>query len=52
MPKQTSKEYDKFTNLVDGLLAVPRAVLQERIGKHREQAAKNPNKRGPRPKTA
>jgi hypothetical protein len=47
-----SKEYQNFTQAVDRLLAVPRAVLQKRIDAHREQAAKNPNKRGPKPKTA
>lgn len=52
MPKRTSREYDRFTATVDRLLAVPRAELQKRIDQHREQAAKNPNKRGPKPKTA
>jgi hypothetical protein len=52
MPKRTSKEYDRFTNAVDRLLAAPRAEVQRRIEQHREQAAKNPRKRGPKPKTA
>jgi len=47
-----SKEYQNFTKTMDRLLAVPRAELQKRIDAHREQAAKNPNKRGPKPKTA
>lgn len=47
MPKPP-KEYDRFTKLVDGLLAVPRAELQKRLDEHREQAAQNPNKRGPK----
>jgi hypothetical protein len=33
------------------LLAVPRDVVQRRIEQHREQAAQNPRKRGPKPKT-
>lgn len=52
MPKQTSKEYNRFTDLTDRLLAVPHAVLQKRVEQHREEAAKNPRKRGPKPKTA
>lgn len=53
MPKgRQSKEYQQFAQLTDRLLAVPRAELQKRIDAHREQAAKNPNKRGPKPKTA
>lgn len=52
MPKRTSKEYDRFTDLTDRLLSVPRAEVQKRLDQYREQAAKNPNKRGPKPKTA
>jgi hypothetical protein len=52
MPKRTSKEYQNFTKTVDRLLAVPRATLDERLKRYREHAAKNPNKRGPKPKTA
>jgi hypothetical protein len=47
-----SKEYQAFTTLTDRLLAVPHDVIQQRIAQHREEAAKNPNKRGPKPKTA
>lgn len=53
MPKsRPSKEYQQFTKTVDRLLAVPRATLDERLKQYRETAAKNPNKRGPKPKTA
>jgi hypothetical protein len=52
MPKRTSKEYARFTALTDRLLSVPRAEVQKRIEQHREQAAKNPYKRGPKPKKA
>lgn len=45
-----TKEYRAFTHLVDRLLAVPRATIVERIVAHREQSAKNPRKRGPKPK--
>ena len=52
MPKRTPKEYDLFTSLVDRLLTVPRAEIEKRIKEHREQTAKNPHRRGPKPKTA
>jgi hypothetical protein len=53
MPKgRPTKEYQNFTKTMDRLLAVPRATLEERLKKYREEAAKNPNKRGPKPKTA
>ena len=45
-----TKEYQAFTSLVDRLLAVPRSAIVERIEEHREQSAKNPRKRGPKPK--
>ena len=50
MPKRTSKEYDRFTALTDRLLAVPHGEIQKRIARHREEAAKNPRRRGPKPK--
>jgi hypothetical protein len=49
MPKR-AREYEAFAALTDKLLAVPRAEIQKRIEQHREQAAKNPRKRGPKPK--
>jgi hypothetical protein len=52
MPKRTSKEYERFAALTNRLLAVPRSEVQKRIDEHREAAAKNPRKRGPKPKTA
>jgi hypothetical protein len=45
-----SKEYQAFRDLTDRLLAVPRATLEKRLAEHREQADKNPRKRGPKPK--
>jgi hypothetical protein len=38
--------------LTDKILSVPRAVVEQKIKEHREQAAQNPLKRGPKPKTA
>ena len=45
-----SKEYQAFTHAVDRLLTVPYAEVKRRVERHREEAAKNPRKRGPKPK--
>ena len=45
-----SAEYERFTALVDRVLAVPHSVIKERIEEHRRQAALNPNRPGPKPK--
>jgi len=51
MPKsKTPKEFQRFTNVVERLLLVPRGEIQKRIERYREQAANNPRKRGPKPK--
>jgi hypothetical protein len=49
-PMPTSKEFRNFAALTDRLLTVPRHVIKERIDRHREMAASNPRKRGPKPK--
>ena len=46
------KEYAEFVKLTDKLLSVPRPELQKRLDAYKEKAALNPNKRGPKPKTA
>jgi hypothetical protein len=45
-----SSEYEAFTKLVDRVLSVPHSVVRERIDKHREVSAQNPNRRGRKPK--
>jgi hypothetical protein len=45
-----SAEYDRFTALVDRVLAVPHSVIKERVEEHRRRAALNPNRPGPKPK--
>jgi hypothetical protein len=45
-----SSEYDAFMNLVDRVLSVPHSEIQRRVEEHRKQAAKNPRRRGPKPK--
>jgi hypothetical protein len=44
------KEFAVFERLTDRLLSVPREVVERRIAAHKEQAALNPKKRGPKPK--
>lgn len=44
------KQFQAFTSLVDRLLTVPKAELDRREAEYKKQAAKNPNKRGPKPK--
>jgi hypothetical protein len=47
---KNSVEYERFTALVDRVLAVPHSVIKERVEEHRKEAAKNPNRPGPKPK--
>jgi hypothetical protein len=45
-----SQEYQAFTSLVDRLLTVPKDELDRRMVAYKEQADKNPYKRGPKKK--
>ena len=45
-----SAEFEKFTALVDRVIAVPHSVIQKRVAEARELADKNPRKRGPKKK--
>ena len=45
-----SAEYERFTGLVDRVLAVPHSIIKERVEEHRKQADKNPSKPGPKRK--
>jgi hypothetical protein len=42
--------YERFRAAMQGILKVPHSVIQERIAQHRKEAARNPRKRGPKPK--
>jgi hypothetical protein len=44
-----TKEFQSFTSLVDHLLTVPKDELDRRMAAYREEADKNPKKRGPKP---
>ncbi|HUI79651.1 MAG TPA: hypothetical protein VLY24_17115 [Bryobacteraceae bacterium] len=43
--------WKRFQNGMKKVLAVPHAEIQRRIEEHRKEAAKNPNRRGPKPKS-
>jgi len=45
-----SAEYERFTALVDRVIAVPHSVIKQRVEEHRKRAALNPNRPGPKPK--
>ena len=40
----------RFKAAMKQVLAVPHSVIQERLEQHRKEAAKNPNRPGPKPK--
>jgi hypothetical protein len=42
--------YTRFEKAMKRVLSVPHSVIQKRIEEHRKEAAKNPNKRGPKRK--
>jgi hypothetical protein len=44
-------EFEAFTRSIDKILAVSHDELKRRMEAYKEQAAKNPRKRGPKPKT-
>jgi hypothetical protein len=42
--------FQRFRDATKVILAVPHSELKRRIEAHREEAAKNRNRRGPKPK--
>jgi hypothetical protein len=45
-----SKEYAAFDRAMRQVLSVSKAELDARVKAHKERAALNPNKRGPKPR--
>ncbi len=43
--------FERFRSAVKAAISIPHAVIQARLEEHRKQAAKNPNKRGPKSKS-
>jgi hypothetical protein len=46
-----AEAFQRFRDATKAVLTVPHAAIKKRIEAHRKQAAKNPNRRGPKPKT-
>jgi hypothetical protein len=46
-----TEAWSRFQSAMKRVVSVPHAEIQRRIEEHREHAAKNPNKRGPKPKS-
>jgi hypothetical protein len=44
--------WENFQNAMKKVLSVPHAAIQKRIEEHRREAAANPHRRGPKPKSA
>ncbi len=42
--------FERFENTMRGILSVPHSVIQDRVEAHRKEAARNPNRPGPKPK--
>jgi hypothetical protein len=43
--------FRRFRDATKAILAVPHSEIKKRIEEHREQTAKNPNRRGPKRKS-
>lgn len=43
--------FQRFNNAMKQVLAVPHSEIQRKIEEHRKEAARNPNRRGPKKKT-
>jgi hypothetical protein len=50
MPRAANPEFDAFDRTMGQLLSVSHDELKRRMDAYKTQAAKNPNKRGPKPK--
>jgi hypothetical protein len=48
--RESNPEFDAFTRSIDKILTVSHDELKRRMEAYKEQAAKNPRKRGPKPK--
>ena len=42
--------FQRFSKAMKTVISVPHAVIKQRLEEQRREAAKNPNKRGPKPK--
>jgi hypothetical protein len=44
--------WDRFTKTMKQVLSVPHSEIKKRVEEHRAEAAKNPNRRGPKRKVS
>lgn len=42
--------FHRFEGAMKKVLSVPHSVIQQRIEEHRRESARNPHRRGPKPK--
>ncbi len=49
---KTSEEFDRFTALVDQVIAVPRSEVQKREEEYKRKTEGDPKRRGPKPKAS
>jgi len=50
MNKTGQSEYDRFVNLTERILSVPKTEILRREAEYKKQAALNVKRRGPKPK--
>jgi hypothetical protein len=43
-------EYERFTNLVEQVMSVPKSTITARLAEYRKQVEANPKRRGPKRK--
>lgn len=48
--REPNPEFDAFTRTIDKILTISHDELKQRMEAYKQQAAKNPRKRGPKPK--
>jgi hypothetical protein len=42
--------WERFESVMKGVVGVPHAEIQRRIAEHKKEVARNPHRRGPKPK--
>jgi len=50
MPRTANPEFDAFDRTMGQLLSVSHDELKRRMDAYKKESAKNPNRRGPKPK--
>jgi hypothetical protein len=51
MPRAANPEFDAFDRTMGQLLSVSHDELKRRMDAYKKESAKNPNRRGPKPKS-